>query len=204
MTEKLNLDNAKVKAFVSHVKAECKRKGIRVELRKSKNLNLGQGMRCSGYFDEGNSRLVVAANHPLSLGVLVHEFGHFTQWDERLPIWDKACHAIACIEEWLNGKEVKNIKKWLALSRDLELDNEKRAVKIIKEFNLPVDIDLYIKRANAYVLFYNWMLISRKWSKPTNSPYRNTLLLDACSNKFNMRYDKLSARLEKAFFDAGI
>lgn len=204
MTEQLNTNDPRVQAFVAHVKAECKRKGIKVELRKSKNLTLAKGMRCSGYFDESNTRLVVAVNNPLSLGVFVHEFGHFTQWDEKIPIWDKACEAMYHIEEWLSGKEVKNIKKWIALARDLELDNEKRSVKLIKQFDLPIDIDLYIKRANAYVLFYNWMLITRKWSTPANSPYRNQLLLDTCSNKFNMKYDKLSAKLEKVFFIAEI
>jgi len=204
MSERLNLDNAKIRNFVDHVKTECKAMGIKVELRKSKTLNLGKGIRCAGYFDEEGMKLVVAVNHPLALGVLVHEYGHFTQWVENIPIWKKAGSSLNYVEAWLNGEEVKNIKKWIALSRDLELDNEKRTVKLIKEFGLPIDVDLYTKRANAYVLFYNWLLTSRRWSSPSNSPYRNSIILEACSTKFNMKYGELSARVRQAFVDAGI
>jgi hypothetical protein len=57
----------------------------------------------------------------------------------------------------------------------------------------------YVKKANAYVQFYNWMLVTRKWSKPNNSPYKNKNLVAAMSNKFNMKYDSLSPKLEKIF-----
>jgi hypothetical protein len=165
---------------------------------------LGQGMKCSGYFDEENRRLVVAMLNPVSVEVLVHEFGHFTQWDERIPIWKDAGFAMGHIEDWLNGKTKRNIEKWMALSRDLELDNEKRSVQLIKDFNLPIDIEKYTRSANAYVLFYNWMLTSRKWCKPGNTPYSNKAVVAACSPKFNMRYDQLSAKMRLAFEESGI
>ena len=154
------LEHPRIKAFIKHVKSECKRTGIRVELRNVKYLMLGQGMKCSGYFDEENRKLVVAMLNPVSVEVLVHEFGHFTQWDERIPIWKEAGFAMGHIEEWLNGKTKRNIEKWMALSRDLELDNEKRSVLLIKDFNVTIYLDIFSRSANAYVLFYNWMLSS--------------------------------------------
>ena len=108
------------------------------------------------------------------------------------------------IEEWLSGKPKRNIKKWMALSRELELDNEKRSVQLIKDFNLPINTRKYTQSANAYVLFYNWMLTSRKWCKPGNTPYSNKTILNACSSKFNMRYDQLSAKMQSAFELSGI
>ncbi len=198
------LEHPRIKAFIKHVKSECRRTGIKVELRQVKYLRLGQGMKCSGYFDEENRKLVVAMLNPVSVEVLVHEFGHFTQWDEKIPIWKEAEWAMFHIEEWLNGKNKRNIEKWMALSRDLELDNEKRSVQLIKDFNLPINTEKYTKSANAYVLFYNWMLTSRKWCKPGNTPYSNKTVLNACSPKFNMRYDQLSARMRQAFEESGI
>ncbi len=48
-------------------------------------------------------------------------------------------------------------------------------------------------------MFYNWMMKTRRWSKPNNSPYKNERVKAAMSTKFNMRYAKLSSRLEKIF-----
>lgn len=198
------LEHPRIKAFIKHIKSECKQAGIKVELRNVSYLRLGQGMKCSGYFDEENRKLVVAMLNPLSVEVLVHEFGHFTQWQEKIPIWNKSGWAMGHIEEWLNGANKRNIEKWMAVSRDLELDNEKRTVQLIKDWGLPINIERYTKGANAYVLFYNWMLTSRKWCKPGNTPYSNKTILDACSPKFNMRYDQLSARMRQAFEESGV
>jgi hypothetical protein len=204
MTTASRLEHPRIKAFIKHVKSECKNTGIKVELRNVRYLRLGQGMKCSGYFDDQNRKLVVAMLNPVSVEVLVHEFGHFTQWNEKIPIWKESGYAMGHIEEWLNGATKRNIEKWMALSRDLELDNEKRSVQLIRDFNLPINIEKYTKSANAYVLFYNWMLTSRKWCKPGNTPYSNKTVLSACSPKFNMRYDQLSARMRQAFEESGI
>lgn len=204
MANTSRLTHPRIQSFIAHVKSECKAAGITVELRPVNYLKLGQDMKCSGYFDEANRKLVVAMSTPVAVEVLVHEFGHFTQWIEKILIWKQAGFAMSHIEEWLGGKPKRNIKKWMALSRDLELDNEKRSVQLIKDFNLPINIKKYTKSANAYVLFYNWMLISRRWCKPGNTPYSNKTVLNACSSKFNMRYDQLSIKMESAFKLSGI
>ena len=195
----IDLTNPKIKNFVDHVKRECRRKGIKFDLRPSKYVKLSESMTCSGWFDSANMALVVAAKNSMALDVLVHEYGHFTQWNENAPVWIKAEDALGYVNDWLDGDDVKNIKKWLSLSRDLELDNEKRSVALIKEFGLPIDTRNYTKKANAYVQFYNWMYYSRRWSTPKNSPYRNSIILDAMSDKFNMNYKKLSYKVYKAF-----
>lgn len=88
--------------------------------------------------------------------------------------------------------------------RDLELDNEKRSVKIIKKYGLSVDVDEYIQKANAYVHFYNYMKISRRWSKANNSPYTNPVLYPQMSTKFNMNYRTLEPWIEKIFREQNI
>jgi hypothetical protein len=186
-------------AFIEYVKGECKKYGVKCKLKSVKYVKMDGNVKCSGWFDEEVPELVVAMNRPDWIEILAHEYGHLTQWRENAPIWKEAVKSLPKVWGWLDGTNVRNIEKHIGISRDLELDNEKRAVKIIKKFELKVDLEHYVKKANAYVQFYNWMLITRKWSKPTNSPYKNKNLVEAMSSKFNMKYDKLTPKLENIF-----
>ena len=185
--------------FIQFVKAECKKYGVKCSLRNTKYVKMDGNVKCSGWFDEEEPALVVAMNRPDWIEILAHEYCHLTQWVEQVPIWKKAEVSLGKVWEWLDGKNHRNIQTHIGVARDLELDNEKRAVKIIKKFDLKVDLEHYVKKANAYVQFYNWMLVTRKWSKPNNSPYKNKNLVAAMSNKFNMKYNSLSPKLEKIF-----
>ena len=192
------------KEFIKYVKQECKKHNIKYVFKNTQSIKLFDSSRCSGYFD--GSTLAVAMKRPDSIQTLVHEYSHLTQWAEKLPLWEKCEDEDSHnkVEEWLVGENVHNIEKYMGLCRDLELDNEKRSVKLIKQFNLKINIDEYIKRANAYVQFYNYMLYSRKWCKPSNSPYRNKRLLNAMPNKFSMDYKRLSKKVLRIFEEEGI
>jgi len=191
--------------FIKYVKQECKTHNIKCVLKNTKTVKLtDDNDRCSGYFDE--EHLVVAMNRPDALQILVHEYCHLTQWVEQCDTWIASVknESHDKLYRWLAGEEVKDIKKAINICRDLELDNEKRAIKMIKRFNLPIDIDIYIKKANAYVQYYNYLLISRKWCSPKNSPYKNNRLVELMSSKFNMNYNKLTKKLLKAFTEENI
>lgn len=194
----------KTKYFIDFVKKECKSYEVKCVLKKTNYVRISKNIRASGYFDESVPVLVCSMLREDSIGILAHEYCHLTQWIDNIPLWKKSEKSIPCIDEWLKGKEIRNIKYHLAVCRDLELDNEKRAVKIIKKFDLPIDIDHYIRKANAYVQSYNYMLISRSWYKPGNTPYSNENLINAMPKKFNMDYSKLSKRIEKIFIEEKI
>ena len=81
------------------------------------------------------------------------------------------------------------MKKYIRELRNCELDCEKRAVKLMKEYNLPIDIKKYIKQANAYVYFYNTMIDTRKWYK--KSPCIVKEILDIMPTKFERSYKSL-------------
>lgn len=191
-------------AFIDHVKKICKIYGVKCSLRNSRYVKMDGNVRCSGWFDEEKPELVVAMNREDWIEILSHEYSHLTQWVEQIPVWKKAEVSLAKVWEWLDGKNHRNIQKHISVARDLELDNEKRSVNVIKQFNLKVDLDNYIKKANAYVQFYNWMGKTRKWSKPNNSPYKNEVVRSAMSNKFNMTYSKLTPKIEKLFREQNI
>jgi hypothetical protein len=108
------------------------------------------------------------------------------------------------VDAWLEGEEVPNIKKHLAVSRELELDNEKRSVRIIKKFGLDVDIDSYIKKANAYIYFYNRLLATRKWATPNNSPYSNQKIIEKMPRYFKTDYSITPKRIEKVFIQENL
>lgn len=190
--------------FINHVKAECKAHGIKFRLKPVSYLVLSKVIRCSGYFDETTKELVVAGKNPRWLEVLVHEFAHLTQWVDNCKEWKNVGDSIVRVDSWLEGKRVKHIKKALALTRDLELDNEKRSVRIIKEWDLPIDIKEYTQKANAYVSFYNWMYYTRRWCTPANSPYRNPKVYKRMPKIFRMDYDNLSEKYMKIFQEANI
>ena len=174
--------------FLELVKKKCKKHGVKLDIRNTTFVKL-DNIKCSGYFDGGDKpRLVVAGKRPDMASILVHEFAHLTQWVEGIELWDASNDSINKLTEWLGGKRIKNIRKHIELCRELELDNEKRASKYVKKYNLGIKVSDYIRRANAYVLFYNCLLVSRKWSNPKNSPYTNKNLSKVMSNKFDMDY----------------
>ena len=192
------------KAFIAHVKAHCKELGIKCDLRPTKWIYCGPNIKCSGYFDSDGKVLVVSMNSKDALGILVHEYCHLTQWQDGIELWDIANVSLGKVERWLQGKRVNHIAKHLAHSRDLELDNERRSLKMMRKWKLSINEEDYVKKANAYVHFYNWLYYSRSWSKPGNSPYKNVNIISIMSGKFNMKYDQMPRKVFDTFMEEGI
>lgn len=189
----------KEKDFIQYVKNRCKEHGVKCVLPKTQSVKMSDGIRCSGYFDESVPILVSSVGRIDWIGILAHEYSHLTQWVERIPLWVEAEKSLPFVWEWLEGKDCKNIEYHINIARDLELDNEKRAVKVIQAFELDVDIEDYIRKANAYVSFYNFLKITRKWCTTKTSPYRNKNIIAAMSPKFNMNHKIFSKKSEKVF-----
>jgi hypothetical protein len=190
--------------FVDFVKSECKKHGIKIKITKGKYILIaenGKRFRCSGYFDSENKVLVAASGHEMFLEILAHEYSHLTQWVEQCKAWTdlEKDNSLGKVWDWIAGIPVRNIGAHLTKAAMMELDNEKRTVEVIKKFNLPVNVDTYIKKANSYVLYYQHMKYTRKWCGK-NSPYKNPALYESMSTKFNMKYDGMSKRV-KAIYD---
>lgn len=187
--------------FVEHVKNTCKTFNVQCKLKNTKYLKLDAKNRCSGYFDESVPVLACAMNRPDSFEILVHEFAHFTQWAEQCTAWTNAMNGGAYIKfnDMLDGKKVRNLSHYLGLCRDLELDNEIRSVSLINKFKLPIDKNQYIKKANSYIYFYNWMMISKRWCKSNNSPYNNKRLMEVMPSHFKNDYTVLPGHIEQIF-----
>jgi len=197
----------KTEVFISFVKEECKKNKVIFKPYKRGYIKLTNDIKCGGFFDDGSNpetrkaTLAFAQGRADYLELLVHEYCHMTQWIDGIDLWEASSGAMSTIDEWLSGVDhpMEEVEAALNAARDLELDNEKRSAEMFRKWDLPVDVNLYIKKANAYVLFYNYMKTSRKWSVPGNAPYTNKNILEAMSDKFDMDYENLSEGLVELF-----
>jgi hypothetical protein len=198
--------NKNDKAFIQFVKDECKRLGIKTHIKNVKYVKLSGNIRCSGYFDDVDAILACSMGAKDGLEILVHEYCHLTQWQDGLDLWKKAGRALPVIDEWLEGKykRPETLKRAFDIAIRLEKDNEMRSVRMINEWGLNIDTDKYIKKANSYLMFYNWMKQTRKWSKPTNQPYHNKRIVAAMPTNFKLDYSKLPKRFETIYKEENI
>jgi len=193
-----------VDAFVKYVRSECKAHGIKFRLKPTKTIRTPDNIRCAGYCEPDDLKeLIVAKNDQNWLMTLVHEYGHLTQWIDQCKEWQDS-YEIDNLDDWLNGKDVPNAERVLAVTRDLELDNEKRSVKLIKKWNLPIDTKIYTQKANAYICFYNYLYYTRRWCHSDNSPARNPKVWKKMPTTFRMNYEVMEEKYFEIFRDAGI
>lgn len=189
--------------FIQFVKKECKYYGVKTRFRNTHFVFVGKD-KFDGYFDDGNKELVWAKNADNSLENLVHEYCHITQWAEKAEPWINAHsnNSLSMMCLFFEGNHID--PDHFDFIRDLELDNEKRAVALIKKLNIPIDTAAYTKRANAYIMIYNWWKLCGKLTVPKHKPKSNKRLLDAMPDKFSLDYTKLSSKLERIFREEGI
>lgn len=166
------MNSPEIVNFVKHVKRQCRIDGVKVSFVRSKQVEASVGIRCFGYFD--GKIISIAVKNYLWLSVLVHEFSHFLQWREQCSEWiteDKFGNRE--LEHWLRGKEVKNIKRAINNIISLELDCEKRALKLIAQHDLPINTATYIQRANECLFYYKYIEETRKWDNSLEESYNN-------------------------------
>jgi len=128
---------------------------------------------CEAFFSDDPLLLRVGVNKPVETWgkFLVHEYCHFLQTLEPNLVMKRfnnvrdGSDANTIISHWLKGKQInqKIIDKSINAVRNMEIDCEKRSVKLIRQRKLEIDIKKYIKEANAYVMFYTVMGKERRW-----------------------------------------
>lgn len=191
--------------FIEFVKSECKKHKVHFKEYKRKYIKLSDSIKCGGFFASGDDdgfekpTLAYSKGNTDSMSLLVHEYGHMTQWLDTSSVWSKSTQSLGYLDEWLAGNEIDDISKHIDIALELELDNEKRSVELIKQWNLPLDIPTYIKKANAYLQFYLYLKESRKWSVPGRAPYSIEEIVNEMSDKFDMNYTYLEPKIRNLF-----
>ena len=190
--------NKAVKEFIEHARSETKEANVRFVLSNTRYLVLKEEgyARVNGYFDEERSILKCAVKQPLSkwLPILVHEYSHFQQSLKRTPSW------VGCIVRgrdrsdeffrWISGekKSVKLMEECMLKIVACELECEKWTVKNIRKFHIPIDTAEYVKKSNAYLLFYDYAFQNRTWYKVGREPYNVRQVLKAMPSRFLHSY----------------
>ena len=182
--------------IVSDIKQACASYGIRFYEGQGRSVFL-DGTHSSGYFDDESKVLAYAKKAQDSILILLHESSHLDQWIEGKYSFSK----YPMMWEWLSGKEYtdKQIKSVIQDVIAVELDCEKRTVRKIKQYGLDVDVERYIQKANAYMYFFHWIMISRRWMKRSNSFYSKDDLIDACPKKFLSSYKECPLHILRLF-----
>jgi len=101
------------------------------------------------------------------------------QYLHKANIYIKSNYASVIVEDWFNGKNYdrKTLKQAFTLVRAMERDCEKRALKLIDEFQLNIDKKMYAKRANCYIYSHFIMEKKRKYRTYKKSPYFSKYVL---------------------------
>jgi len=170
--------------FIANVRNRAKKHGVTVVIDKRKNYVETGGIRSNGFFSDDDPPILAVAQgtRPVHQWMLVflHESCHMDQWIEQTKIWTDGNVGVgdwdttALIDLWIhNFVELtpKQRTNYVRRSFEIELDCEKRAVEAIKKWNLPIHVEQYIQKANAYVTFYKIVAKYRKWYKIGKEPY---------------------------------
>ncbi len=183
--------------FIKYVKQECKKHGVILKIGSGKEINYGSGFRVAGYFTNDPPLLACASNNNSFLSILVHESCHMDQYLENDKLWVESCKKEDddLFDGWITNEQYPLFKVFRSIDRiqQIELDCEKRSVKKIIKFNLPINIQHYIKDANSYLFLYTFMKEKRKW--PSISPGRVKEIIKLMPDKFLKDYSKLSPEL---------
>lgn len=113
------------------------------------------------------------------IGILLHEYCHFTQWLEQCDEWK------AYLKNWRGI-----MREWEMSIVKLELDCEKRTLELIKKLEIEhyIKPEEYIKNSNAYLGFYHIYFETGIWYK--KSPYSFKEILDKMPTK-SMSFEDL-------------
>lgn len=125
------------------------------------------------------------------------------QWAEGSDAWTSltvdGVDACSLIDGWLSGDAVDDgvIADAVKRVKAMEADCERRVLRKVKAFALPIAPALYSQRANAYIHFYDWMLENRKWYPASSPPYGTDGIVVAAPSRIA---DSAPRTLRKAYY----
>lgn len=150
--------NKKISSYISNAVIDILEQGYQ--------LKLLHKFYCAGEMDDQKKILTVEIGSDTEdwFPNFIHEYCHLQQVKDGLfstKLWEQTD---SLYTDWTLDK-IKLSNKDAAIigrrQRFMELDCEKRAIKEIKKYKLPVDIPTYIQSANAYIYSYTFLVENR-------------------------------------------
>jgi hypothetical protein len=194
--------NKNQRDFIRQVRETCKPLGVKLYFGKGKRLRT-ESILLNGFFSDDKKILAVATKKPVTkwLEILVHEYGHLIQYKNQTKRWKEINDDVW---EWLYYKgdfSEKKIEKSIESTSYMELECEQIAVKTLRQFDLGIDIDSYIKRANSYLLFYQCLKYTRKWYGSGKAPYEIKEIYEKMPNKLIIDFDKSYSKYRPLYIE---
>lgn len=208
-----------VDRFMVHVEDMCEKYGIELYLTDAERVTYG-GIECTGFFDPRLKRLALAmGGHQHGGGpsiapwlpTLAHEFAHMTQWIDKCDAWTTMFfdeHGLIDSEMviglWIEHQcelNEEQLQRHLSAARGVEVDCEHRTLKLIEEFDLPIDPETYARAGNAYAYFWTTIKDTREWYM--NRPYEQdkVLALMPTEMRENDFYDDIPPNVRELIVD---
>lgn len=167
-----------MKDFIRHVRSHLREYGFQLIFANAYQVNTGSGFRCSGYFSEDTQSIRIAKKSSNWLSVLVHEYAHFLDWTEstrkQRNLEDRS--AEICEAYWKGNICLsQKVKTALGVIAKMEWQCDRRASRLILDWNLPINYTEYVKEANLYVYLHHLYLKYAIYGTRVNPATRATL-----------------------------
>lgn len=162
----------------------------------------GEKVGSAGYFSAEDKVLAVSTadfNITQIMQIFIHESCHMEQWLFNKKMWNLYSPGYGKFMEWLDKKmelSESKVSKHLQDVIALELDCEKRVIKKIKKYGLPIDPSLYKKNANTYLYGIIFCSMKRKWY---NKLYTKDEIVHLAPSRFRSKYEKIPKKILEAF-----
>lgn len=202
----IRVENKNIERFLDEVKTNLKKHKFKLVLA-IENLKIGKNS-VSGYFDEINRELVISINDKDWLSVLVHEYCHYLQFMEQDKTYmnlveNDVINHLNNIWDWLDGdyefESTKEKNKSFDKVIKMELDCEKRTIKKILEYDLPIDLKNYEETAHIYLYYYLFAKKYKKWLSEYYSFADNKLFDDIPNKTLKSEFKYLPKSYEERF-----
>lgn len=189
----------KLQNFINLMKQTAASSGVKIITTVYGGLKVN-GQIANGYFDDGKKELAfwIDRDNLAWIPIVAHEFSHMLQWRNKRRWWDSCTRYHTDLWEWMDGKNRSDKKLQRSLQANLfvEWDNEKQTVKLMQKYGLEefINIEEYIKKANAYVLFYYVVRKQRKFYPRGQEPYNTKEVWEHMPATFD--YDPMNPKQE--------
>lgn len=204
----LDLDSIpeNISTFIRSELTKCQAHGIPINMPRTKVV-YSKGMRCAGFFEDDPLEFSVAIGKALRswLPTFVHESCHMDQWIERIEPWTRRIDGkepMKMFDQWLQGNlelDADALHQVITTLVDIESDCERRSVEKIKQNGLPIKLDTYIRKSNAYIWSYRIMQETRNWDHSGAYDYR--AVWGKMKPEFYDDYTKLPKDIRKCFME---
>lgn len=208
-------DKSPAQKFLDRIRFEVEEQGLNVELLfEDVSHAVIDKINCNGYFsaDDDSGILFVATGNPEEewQEIMLHEYSHMQQWIEKCAVWRNTeiadnVDSIAIIDLWLcRHVELSDhqLRKYIQASINVEIDCERRTLKLIQEEDFPIDPAFYAQKSNAYILFYHMVEKWRRWYPPGRAPYKCPEIIGAMpTNLIDLDYTRYPEEFEELYLE---